>query len=393
LISKTVALLLTRMLRRFLMLVVPGAFAGLLPLTPALGDSPDFQGKTAEQWVASWAADIAKFHAVAEEWGLAGIPHFARVLRESASTNERRAALDAISVVLREPVVEEQRRMAEDVAVPAMLPLLRDRQYAIRGACMDALRHIGPSARAAIPAVIANARDTSEETARIDTRGIALSTLSVIGRSVPDEVLPVLVETLQHAEPRMREKAVNALGALAWRAASALPQIEAAASADDETFRKAAQIAVANIRRPRPAQVGDPVPPFEAKRLMKDEAWRSESAKGRVLILEFWSVTCAPCQPAMTKLDATAKKRVDWRGNVEIYAINEDDDRDRAAGHVQSKGWQHLEHVHDPGGHIRALWAASLPETILIDATGRVVWRGHPSEVDLEKEIEKLLGD
>lgn len=380
------------MLRRLLMLILPGAFAGLLPLTPVSGESPEFQGKTAEQWAASWAADIARFRAVAEEWGLDGIPHFARVLRESASMNERRAALDAISVVLREPVVEKQRRMAEDVAVPAMLPLLRDRQYALRGACMNALRNIGPSARAAIPAVIANARDTSEETARFDTRGIALSTLSAIGRNVPDEVLPVLVETLEHAEPRMREKAVNALGALAWRAVPALPQIEAAAAAsNDETFRKAAQNAVANIRRPRPAQVGDPLPPIEAKRLMKDEVWRSESAKGRVLVLEFWSVTCAPCQPAMTKLDATAKKRTDWSGKVEIYAINEDDNRDRAAAHAQSKGWQHLEHVHDLGGHIRTLLAASLPDTILIDATGRVVWRGHPSEVDLAKEIEKLL--
>ena len=72
--------------------------------------------------------------------GVDGVPHFAKLLTTARSANEQRAALDAITTVLREPAMEIQRRMAEDVAVPAMLPLLEDRRYFVRGRCMDALR-------------------------------------------------------------------------------------------------------------------------------------------------------------------------------------------------------------------------------------------------------------
>jgi len=94
----------------------------------------------------------------------------------------------------------------------------------------------------------------------------------------------------------------------------------------------------------------------------------------------------------MAKLETLAKKRADWRGKVAIVAVSEDESPTTSANHAAARGWTSLELVHDRGGRARSVLAASLPETVLADAAGKVAWRGHPTEIDLEREVDLLLG-
>ena len=127
----------------------------------------------------------------------------------------------------------------------------------------------------------------------------------------------------------------------------------------------------------------------------------SSDFRGQVVFVEFWSITCGPCQPAMNKLNRLAAEHAtDWRDRVAVVPVSIDDTREAAAAHVASRGWTALRHFWSGGEETgmkspvaRDFVIDAIPVAFLIDSDGRVVWRGNPrtDDGDLEDRIERLL--
>ena len=368
----------------------------LLPL--ASSDLPAeapfvFKGKTVEQWIVSSSGDGKDFYRLVEAMGSAAIPDLAAVVESDRPNAERVRAIDALGVLLRYDGTRRLKGVATERALPALRRALKDESGWVRAKSMNTLRHMGPWAEDAAPDLIAIVKNKEDpDQARFSTRTFAVLALGAIGER--EQTVPVLIDALEEPDPKLRRIAVSALREMSYRARAAVPKIEAAIAVNDEEFRQAAEEALEEIRRPAPPLVGDPVPDLELAALAKEERIRlAEEYRGRVVALDFWSITCPPCQPAMAKLEALAAKRADWRGQVAFVGISVQDEPAAAAKHALKAGWKSVELLSDADGKVHRHFRASLPELVLVDAAGKIIWRGHPTEIALEKEIETLLAN
>ena len=351
----------------------------------------EYQGKTLEEWVRGEGVASSGFADGVESWGVEAIPAWLRLLAPDRSTAEGTAAHTAIAMLLRERGLLKTRTIAEEVAVPVLLPLLKEPKGWIRGRTMNTLRALGPAAKAAVPELLAVLRNPNDADAeRFSTRNMAALALGEI-HDPPELIVPALCEALQDDDPRLRGAAASALRSMSWRAVAAIPAIEAATKDADADFQKAAATALAEIRRPAPPGIGDVLPSLELSALGGTGKRQLTEFKGQVVVLDFWSATCPPCQPAMAHLEELARTRKEWRGKVALVGISEDGSADAARRHSSKRGWTNVQLLFDEDQRAHRHFRASLPEVILADRSGKIVWRGHPTEIALETEIERLL--
>jgi len=66
---------------------------------------------------------------------------------------------------------------------------------------------------------------------------------------------------------------------------------------------------------------------------------------------------------------------------------------DAIVKHVEAKKWNSVEHYHRAGSAASKIYSVNgVPHVMLIDKTGRIVFKGHPAtRPDLEKDIDTLL--
>jgi thiol-disulfide isomerase/thioredoxin len=146
-------------------------------------------------------------------------------------------------------------------------------------------------------------------------------------------------------------------------------------------------------------KTGDPAPNVELVALETEERVHLRDMRGKIVFLEFWETGCGPCQPMMAKLNELVEAHAEqWQDHVAVLPVGLDANREILASHVESRGWTNLNHYWSPhsGGEYfadagRAYVVHSVPTALLIDRNGKIVWRGHPSSLDLAAEIEKLV--
>lgn len=360
---------------------------------PTYGAPLEFKGKSFEEWVRAEGVASSGFPDAVESWGLDAVPEWVKLLGPNRTTGERTAAISAIEIVLRDNGLRKVRSVAAETAVPALLPVLNDPKGWVRARTMNTLRALGPAAKAAVPELLAILRNRHDPDAeRFSTRSAAALALGAI-HEPPELVVPALCEALQDEDLRLRRSAVWALRSMSWRATAAVTPIETAMKDADAEFRTAAAATLAEIRRPAPPAIGDPLPSLELATLEGTRKRRLTEFKGQVVVLDFWSVTCPPCQPAMAHLEELARKRKEWRGKVALVGISEDESAVIARRHTAKRGWTSVELLFDAEHQVHEHFRASLPEVILAAQSGEIVWRGHPTEIALEMEIERLLRD
>ncbi|HPB31615.1 MAG TPA: TlpA disulfide reductase family protein [Candidatus Sumerlaeota bacterium] len=135
---------------------------------------------------------------------------------------------------------------------------------------------------------------------------------------------------------------------------------------------------------------------------------RLSDLRGQVVLLDFWSVNCGACQPALDQLHKLAVRHAaDWSGRVTILGANLNGIKEEARVHVQRKGWMGgapvFLHTWCPVGArefevgegapaLRTYSVRALPTMYLITPAGQIVWRKTGwGDVDIEQEIAKLL--
>lgn len=147
-------------------------------------------------------------------------------------------------------------------------------------------------------------------------------------------------------------------------------------------------------------QVGDPVPEASLTDLATNRPVSLDSFRGNIVYLEFWATWCGPCQRPMAELNEIARQQAKaWAGRVQILAASIDDRRETVQAYVKQHGWTDVRHLwagneSDASFQSKAAETFGLrgvPTAMLIDADGRIVWRGHPREADVETQIRRLL--
>ena len=102
--------------------------------------------------------------------------------------------------------------------------------------------------------------------------------------------------------------------------------------------------------------------------------WKMSEQRGKVIVMNFWTVTCRPCIQEMPTIEVLAEIAEDW-GDVEIVAVSTD------------RSWEEAETIIPRSSRITSLLDSErkvvtgqfgtklFPETWIIDADGVVRFR------------------
>ncbi len=102
--------------------------------------------------------------------------------------------------------------------------------------------------------------------------------------------------------------------------------------------------------------------------------WRLRDHRGKVLVINFWSITCPPCIEEMPTLETLAHVVEDW-GDVEVIGISGDDEWE--AANTVLPEHSRMTHLLDPGRQVIAgkFGTRLFPETWIVDRRGVIRFR------------------
>lgn len=86
-----------------------------------------------------------------------------------------------------------------------------------------------------------------------------------------------------------------------------------------------------------------------------------------------------------------------WKGRVRVVAVSLDDEQAGLVKRIEDKDWKRITHYRMKKGWdgenstMSNFEIEGIPFVALVDQKGRITFYGHPSEVKLEEEINKLL--
>ncbi|QEC69908.1 TlpA family protein disulfide reductase [Panacibacter ginsenosidivorans] len=112
------------------------------------------------------------------------------------------------------------------------------------------------------------------------------------------------------------------------------------------------------------------------------------SLKGKVVLIDFWASWCVPCRktiPLLKKLYTEYQPK-----GFEIYGISVDNESYSWKDAVKKNGITWLQ-VLDATGETAGVWNVNyIPNTFLLDKTGKIV-AINPTEEELQKHLQELL--
>lgn len=85
-----------------------------------------------------------------------------------------------------------------------------------------------------------------------------------------------------------------------------------------------------------------------------------------------------------------------WKDRVRIVALSVDDEKETVVKRIKDKNWDKIEHYKLSGwdkDHPAIKWfkVRGIPKVALVDTSGKIVYIGHPSSINLEEKINQLL--
>ena len=143
--------------------------------------------------------------------------------------------------------------------------------------------------------------------------------------------------------------------------------------------------------------VGKPAPDIEFKLADGSGAWKPSSAKGKVVLIDFWATFCKPCKASFPRLQALHEKYKD--GGLVIVGIAEDEEPKAVLpAFLKETGVKFLIGI-DPERSAAEppFKVTAMPTEVIIDRRGVVRYRHEglrDGEIDLiVKHVEELLNE
>ncbi|HUO57308.1 MAG TPA: TlpA disulfide reductase family protein, partial [bacterium] len=147
---------------------------------------------------------------------------------------------------------------------------------------------------------------------------------------------------------------------------------------------------------PPPAGIRQPVPD-PAFETLDGRPWRLSAQRGKILILEFWSVYCPPCREKEPRLKALQKE---WTGRMDLSLVGVpvDNDLDLVRRYVKRAGINWPQLIFPKIGAVTALteplgiqWIET-PDFWVVDAEGKLAGSFHDLDAAV-KFVKRLVGE
>ncbi|MBM4040591.1 MAG: TlpA family protein disulfide reductase [Planctomycetes bacterium] len=136
-------------------------------------------------------------------------------------------------------------------------------------------------------------------------------------------------------------------------------------------------------------EVGDNAPPLRVKSWVGGKPVTLETAKGKVLVVDFWASWCQPCRQTVARLNRLHKKHADK--DVLFVGITQEDEA-AAKKFMATVAMDYHVALDDDGktndSYMKGV--PGLPHTFVVDREGRVAWHGHPL-TRLARVVEELV--
>lgn len=142
------------------------------------------------------------------------------------------------------------------------------------------------------------------------------------------------------------------------------------------------------------ALVGKPAPDFTLPGL-DGKPVKLSSAKGSVVVLDFWATWCGPCVRSLPHLDQLYKEQAPK--GLKVYAVNLQEEKEAVKAFVEKKKWT-LPVLLDSQGDVGKQYGAdAIPETVIVGKDGTVkkvfIGAGPDSEEQIKAVVAKEMGN
>ncbi len=141
---------------------------------------------------------------------------------------------------------------------------------------------------------------------------------------------------------------------------------------------------------------GATAPDIEFVRVDNQQRMRLKDLRGKVVVLDFWAVNCAPCQEPLQEMQKYYEQHPAWKDRVEVVPISIDDSLKAARDHLAKHGWTNTFNIWAGSGGwqssaAKAFRVTAIPICYVIDSRGVIAEAGLTPLQDTPEIVNGLL--